>query len=495
MGEAKKALGWSFALNWGQQGISGILSFVLASLLGPENYGIIALAYVFLFFFQIVGGQSFTATLTQRADLRKIQINSVFWFTLFWGTGISFLAFLMGELWADIYESEVLGDVIVWLSPLILLGGLGIVPRGLLLRNMDFRSLAIVMFASVPIGGLVGIYMAFTGYGIWSLVAQQWIMVCISLVVLWMRVDFRPQFVFSLSNLLDLSRFTRGVALSEFGGFAQSRIDAILMGVIFGPVAVGLYRISEKIVQLVTTMLSRSVALFILPFASRHQNDQEKLKEVVKITLQICTSMTFPVMGAIAGASTIILEIIGGEWRVAWVALMILCGVGAIQSFTINTPQLLQGAGRASLSAVHSWGTAIVGGGVLLIVGYFSKGFDVETQLGMVASARLGTYMFLTFPMSIFLMKKIANIRTAEFAMISFFPLLSGICAMGIGVLLSALTFVGDLHVLVKLIFVGGGAYLTGAALLLLLDKKLRSIIFQTLKPIIAKFSFTNDKE
>jgi O-antigen/teichoic acid export membrane protein len=168
-----KGIIWSAIQNWGTQGISFLVFLLLARLLKPEAFGLVSLAEVFLAFVRIFLDQGFSAAIVQRKELEPEHLNTAFWINL----GISLLLTLFGIAFADtvatFFKQPELIPIIRWMSLSFFLSAFSQIQSAILQRKFRFKALATRCLIGAFIGGIVGIAMAFFGYGVWSLVGQQ----------------------------------------------------------------------------------------------------------------------------------------------------------------------------------------------------------------------------------------------------------------------------------------------------------------------------------
>ncbi|MEH6547319.1 MAG: oligosaccharide flippase family protein, partial [Sneathiella sp.] len=464
------ALGWSFAMNIFSLGIQGSLAFILAAILGPESFGIVAIAGIFVFFIQIVGGQFFSAVIIQRKDLQKGHLDTIFWANVVWCLFMSTVAYLASGIWGEINNTPEVTDVIVALSPLILLRGLTTVSSGMLFRTMNFKYITYTRVISSAAGGIVGIYMAFNGYGIWALVMQQWIGTLTHACLIWYFSPFAVGFTISRKYLMDVLPFARGAFLNEMGNFTQSRAEAILIGILFGPIVIALYRICDRIVEIVNSLLSRSIASFVLPYASHHQSDAAKLAQITEKCIRLSTGLSFPVLGVLAGISPSVLELLGNEWAVAWLGLTMLCVVGAVQSFSILTPYLLQAIGKPGIGAALTWGTACTSVASFVVIANFVQDEPVAYQLAAVAGMRALVFLVINVPANLLLIKWTVNFSSGHLLRLLIAPLASFIMGLISGYFLLNSLIPETWDVFMRLILSGAGSGSIAIATLFLLD-------------------------
>ena len=250
-------MGWAYAMDTGARLLSTLVTFVVAALLGPDEFGLVALALVYVMFIEMLQRQGMSSALVQREDLDRDHLDAAFW-TI---TGLSLVltaASLGLSGWsADMNGTPRLQPVIIWMSALLPTQGLILVQEAILRRDMSFRPLAVRNTIASVIGGLLGVVAAFLGLGVWALVIQQLGTALAKLGLLWSVTDWRPRFRFSTSHLRDLLSFSTGSFLTSIGVFVNNQADGLFVGMFFGPAAIGLYRFAQR---MMTQVLALSLA-------------------------------------------------------------------------------------------------------------------------------------------------------------------------------------------------------------------------------------------
>ena len=165
------ALKWAMVMNSGTRGIATAVTFLLAALLGPGDFGLVAVALIYIAFVRMLLEQGFITAIIQREQLDDEHLDSAFWLNVAWCLILAGVSFLTAGWWADVNNMPDLEDVIHVLSILIVVEGLGIVQHALMERQLDFKRLALRSNLSVLLGGAAGVPLALAGAGVWALVA------------------------------------------------------------------------------------------------------------------------------------------------------------------------------------------------------------------------------------------------------------------------------------------------------------------------------------
>jgi PST family polysaccharide transporter len=329
----------------------------------------------------------------------------------------------------------------------------------------------------VVASGVVGIILAFAGFGVWSLVVQQILRDFTALVLLWRLSSWRPRFEFSWKHLKDLMHFSISNFVGQFAIFADQQAGSILLGIFFGPVAVGLYRIAERLVNSVVAMATSSIQAVSLPEFSRHQDNPVELRKSAISCVRLSSAMTIPALAGLAAVSGPIMAVLGSKWLPASNVLKILAVLGMSAVFAYFTGPLLQALSRPHHLAVLEWARSGVGVVFLAVAGYFVRGGTLTQQIVGLSLARFVPGVFIVMPVFLYLLMHLCGISFRDLAA-AVAP--SAIASAGLvaAILLFSLNgwaaYARPITVLVAEIAVGGTV---GLALLILLDKQLRSVI------------------
>jgi len=394
------AVKWSYAGQWGDRAFSAIFTFVLAALLGPRDFGLVAIGLVYLAFMQMFLDQGLVAALIRKADLEPEHCDAVFWMNLFLSAVLVAITIAISGWWGRVNHAPDLGRLLSVMSLSIPLEGLSIVQSALLRRSMDFKSLSIRSNVSVLTGGAAGIGLALSGFGAWSLVGQQLFRDTSALVLLWKLGSWRPSLRFSWAHLKELLGFSTQNFVAQLGIFADAQAGPVVLGALFGPVAVGLYRLADRLMVSVV-MLASSIQTVSLPEFSRVQNEPEALRSSALSCVRLGAMVTVPALMILAAVSRELLAVLGSQWIPAADAASILCVLGATWVLTIFTGPLLQALGRPRHLAVLEWSRAAVDIVFLGIAAFLLKNSTVNEQVTGIALARFVPTVFLVSPLFI----------------------------------------------------------------------------------------------
>ncbi len=410
----RHALKWAYVATLSQRGIAVLLMFVLAAVLGPEDFGTVAMAGVYIIFIEMLVTQGMGAAIIQRKDLKNEHLDSVFWVILAVSAVLAGTSVAMSPWWAGVNDLPRLSPVIALLSLSIPIKGLTVVQHALLQRNMDYRNLAVMTGASSIAGGAVGVTMAFSGCGVWSLVAQQLVGSALAAAVMWKVSSWRPRFRFSLRHARDLFGFSGSVFASNLGVYTGVQSDVILMGVFFGPVAVGLYRLADRIMDLLLEVTTRSIQNVALPHFSSLQDDMPRLRAALLSCIRLSTAITIPAMTVVAVSSDQLMGVIGAKWAPAASVLKIAVFLGMAKSITLFSGSMLLALGRPKTVAALVWTISGATTAGLVVVSMSLGGAEVLQQITTVAFVKTGLFVLIHGTTTLVVMNLLCGIRLRQ---------------------------------------------------------------------------------
>ena len=279
---AAKGVFWTATSNWGNELTRLLVFVILARLLDPKDFGLVALALVFIGMTQVVADQGMADALVQRKDLDPAHFDSAFWMNVAAGL---FLAALMAGLAIPI--SHALGEprlapVLAVLALSIPISSLNLVQRALMTRDLAFRSLALRTLVSIGVGATFGVTAAFLGFGVWSLVAQQITAPIAGVLVLWRVSYWRPRATFSYRHFRDLFGFGSNVVGFRLLNYFNRTCDQLFIGSFLGAASLGFYTIGSRMLRLLFQVTSSLIDRVAFPLT--HDSRATRRASCVRIT-------------------------------------------------------------------------------------------------------------------------------------------------------------------------------------------------------------------
>lgn len=473
-GRFRSAVGWSFAMTGGQQAVTLVMTFVLAGILGPRAFGVITMAIIYVGFIEMLMKQGLLPALVQRQVLTTTHSNAAFWLVIAFSGALTLVSIALAPWWARVNDLPNLAGIIIALSPLLPLSALSLVQEALLRRQSAFKSLAMRTNMSALVGGFAGIALALAGADVWALVGQQLVNRSVDVLVLWRVSSWRPSLSFSRRHARDLLGFSGGAALNGVGVYVGQRLDTLLTGLFFGPVAAGIYRLGTRLVDVVVDVTARALQQASLPELARIQDDDVRFARRTEHVLRVAAMLSFPTFALLVVGADLLPPLLGSEWEPAVTALRLLCLVGAVRALTLIGGTVLNAIGRPHRLAAITWTNAALGAVAFVVVGTLLEGASTSRQVALMAGSRALLYCTVILILYVTVVGSASRLTPRRLAaavrpgaMVGGMTLLAG----AVTVVVSPLGGIAD-DVLALV-----AAALTSAALVLVFDASIRSLV------------------
>ena len=349
------ATSWSYALSLGKMVISLSLAFVLAALLGPRAFGVIAMALVFINFVEMLQQQGLMPAIVSRRVLTERHADTAFWLVTAVGLVCTLAAVMLAPWWADINGLPELAPVIRVLALTVPLTSTVVIHEALLRRELAFKKLTVRTWISLVAGGVAGVLGAVLGLGVWALVLQQVVTSVVVVVVLWTVSAWRPRFRIDRVAARELWSYSTRAASSSLGLFIGGRIDILLTGLFFGPVIVGLYRLAQRLTSTAVDVTARGMQAVALPGLAGVQDDSAVFATRLLRMQRVTSMMALPLLGLLAGAALPLERILGPEWDGAATAIRLLALMQAFTAVSLLLGPALQAWNRPGTLSIVIW--------------------------------------------------------------------------------------------------------------------------------------------
>lgn len=355
-GAGQKSLGTTaargFAVISVQAALSRMLSLigfiVLARLLSPHDYGLAALANVFVIFFSTFASAGYSQALVQRKSVDKLDLDTVFCLGLATAALLTVVMFLASWPLADVFHTPQLRPVLQVLAPSFLFIAAGSVHQAVLQRRFAFRRLAARTLIADIISTAVGIAFALSGFGVWSLVIQSLLGVALNSIGCMAQSGYRPSLSVSLERFWPLFRTSRMFLGTMLSAFFDQRTDDFLIGSTIGVSALGIYTIGYRVLSILLQVLTLSASRVVFPIFSHIQNQPQRLRRAYLSVVRACTALVFPIfLFMFAAAPEITDALFGHRWAKSVPVMRILALYGPMSLLQLLGAAVLQGVGRA----------------------------------------------------------------------------------------------------------------------------------------------------
>ena len=345
-----RGFAWDFSGRAVQQLVAFALGIILARLLGPKDFGLVAMASVFIAFTNIFTDLGLTSALIQRKNAEPIHFSSSFFLNLSISSLFLAAMFFAAPLIAGFYGIPALTPIARVLGLNFVLTSFTSVQRAYLQKSLDFRALRTASFISAVASGALGIGMAYLGFGVWSLVTQSVVSSLLSSILLWRASPWRPSPTFSLAALRDLWSYGFNMFLAGTLEIFAQRVDVLIIGKMFDATSLGLYSKAKSLNRLITQYSSESIGAVAFPALAEIQDDEARLR---RATLAMIETVTFVSLGLAGGlflvARPLILILLADKWLGAVPMLELLCWSGLFYPISAAQLSIIKAKGNSRL--------------------------------------------------------------------------------------------------------------------------------------------------
>lgn len=306
---------WRLAERWGAQGVSFVVSIVLARFLMPEDYGLIAIVTVITSILNVFIDSGMANALIQKKDADDLDFSTVFYFNTTFCI-ILYLGLFAAAPWVGrLYHSATLVSVLRVLGLTLVIAGVKNTQMSYVSKTMQFRRFFFATLGGTITAAVVGIVMASHGYGVWALVVQQLVNSTMDTVILWMTVRWRPKMMFSLSRLKKLVSFGWKMLASNLLDTVYNNIRTLIIGVMYSSADLGLYNKGKSFPWLIVENINSSINSVLLPAMSSKQDDTEQLKNMTRQSIRVSSYTMAPLMmGLFFVATPLISMLLTEKW-------------------------------------------------------------------------------------------------------------------------------------------------------------------------------------
>lgn len=291
---------WRFAERVGAQGVKLIVELVLARLLLPDDYGLIALVTVFITILNVFVDSGLGNALIQKKDADDLDFSSVFWFNIVWCLILYGFLFLTSPAFADYYGRQELSQVLRVLGLQVVISGVKNVEQAYVSRTMQFKRFFFATLGGTLGAAVIGVWMAYNGYGVWALVAQQLFNTLVDTIILWITVKWRPKFQFSIARLRTLFSFGWKLLLSALIDTIYTEIRQLIIGKRYASSDLAFYNRGRQFPFLFVGNVNTAIDSVLLPTMSKEQDDRERVKSMTRRSIQVSTFLMAPLMMGLA---------------------------------------------------------------------------------------------------------------------------------------------------------------------------------------------------
>jgi PST family polysaccharide transporter len=330
--------------------MSILISAILARLLTPSDFGLIAMVLVFSNFVAVFQGLGLTAAIVQKKELSDEALSATFWISVGMGALLTLAFAASAPLIAAFYSQPVLAPIVVFISTVFFITSLGNVSYGLLMKRMNFKALAIINTCATGISGPIAIFLAFSGYGVWSLAWFTILYPSFMVVFTLIYARWVPHFSLGLQHVKGLLGFGANLTGYSFVTYFAQNMDNLLVGRFLGSASLGFYNLAYNLLVLPVSTISEVVGRVMFPALSIIQHDKQLVRDTYVKANRYIGAVSFPLMiWVLVAAPQLIRVIYGPKWISVIPLVQIFALAGLAQSISSNVYWIFTSQGRTDL--------------------------------------------------------------------------------------------------------------------------------------------------
>lgn len=353
---------WLFLEKSGAQLITFIVTIILARLLEPNVYGVIAIIYVFITVIGIFVDNGMASALIQKKNVDEVDYSSVFYTNIVFCTILYGVLFLVAPLIAQFYAIEDLALLIRVLGLGIVVSGVRNVQQAYVTRNMLFKRFFYSSLIGTIVSGVCGIIFAYGGYGVWALIIQSLVNQLVNTLILWLTVPWRPRLFYSIERVKDLFSYGWKLSLASLINVIYRDLRQLVIGKIYSTEDLAFYNRGSSFPNLFVTNINNAFAGVLFPVMSQKQNDAIAIRDIVRKSILLSTYVLFPLMMLLGiCAEDFVRILLTDKWIFCVPYLQIFCFEYAFLMFITSNLNCFQSIGRSDIYLRNEILTKITG--------------------------------------------------------------------------------------------------------------------------------------
>jgi O-antigen/teichoic acid export membrane protein len=381
---------WNYATFIGGKGLVFVTTIILARLLNPDDFGLLALGMIAIAYLDTVDGLGVAEAMIHRQDDPERAYNVAFIINLLTGALITTIGFLIAPLVALFFNEPRVAPILQVLSFSFVINGIGNLLESRFRKELDFHSRFIVQIGKVLIKGGVSIVLALTGFGVWSLVWGQIAGTFFGALLYWLRSRWIPKLIMDIKIARSLFGFGFQMILVEFLGMIHKNVDYLIIGYLLGAEQLGFYTMGFRLPELVIINVCYIFGQALFPAYAKLQNQLDDLRSAYLKSIQYLSLVTIPaglLMSLIA--PEFITFFYGEKWQESIVVVQALSIYALVYSLSYNAGDIYKATGRPVILNQLS----LVKLAITVPALWFAAGYGIV----YVALAQVGTTIILTF--------------------------------------------------------------------------------------------------
>lgn len=382
---------WKFGERITAQIISLVVSVILARMLSPSDYGAVALVMVFITIANVFVSNGFGSALIQKKDADNLDFSSVFFINIGISIILYLLLFALAPFVADFYNLPIMCPALRVLGIRIIIAAINSIQQAYVSRNMLFKRFFWSTLFGTLLSGIVGVAMAYRGYGVWALVAQYLTNTCTDTIVLWFTVRWRPELKCSWKRAKGLLSYGWKLLASALIDTGYNQLRSLVIGKVYTSEDLAFYNQGDKYPSLIVTNINSSISGVLFPAMAKYQNDPERVKQMTRRAIQVSAYIMWPLMvGLGVVAEPLVRILLTDKWLPCVPFLRIFCFTYGLWPIHTANLQALNAMGKSDLFLKLEIIKKTIG---LILLGLSIQYGPIAIAWSLVASGIVSTFI------------------------------------------------------------------------------------------------------
>lgn len=385
---------WKFLERGGTQGIQFILQLVLARLLSPKDYGVVAIITVFIAISTVFVQGGLNIALIQKQEIDEEDISSVFYVSLVIAIIIYLILWIFAPTIANFYKLLELTSILRVMGLTLFLNAFNSIQSAIISKNMEFKKLFYSSLGAIIPSGILGIILAYKGLGVWSLVYQQLINQFFVCIILWFTVKWSPSLIFSLKKVKKLFSFGSKLLCSSLIDTIYRELINLIIGRVYPPAMLGYYNRGDQFPKVIVSNFNGSIQSVIFPALASVQHDRKKIKEIMRRAIMMSSYIIFPAMiGLMIISEPMVRLVLTDKWLLCVPYLRVFCVSYALWPVHTANLQAINAIGRSDIFLKLEIIKKIMGVIIILITSkYGAYMMAIGTVVNSIFSSFINSY-------------------------------------------------------------------------------------------------------
>lgn len=341
---------WKFSERTMSQLVSFVVSIVLARILSPNDYGIVALVNVFIIIADVFVTSGFSSSLIQKKEATKTDFSTIFWCSLIFSIVIYSVIFFLAPWIAKFYRNEQLTLVLRVFALKLPISAFNSIQQAYVSRSLAFRKIFVSTSTATIFSGVIGIVFALLGWGVWALVIQYIVNAITETMVLFLQIPWKPRLLFSIDSAKSLLGFGWKVLATDLLGQFFNQLRSLVIGRFYTAADLAYYNRGQQFPNILTNNIDATISSVLFPVMSKYSDNSDKLKLMVRRSIRTSTYLLMPFMlGMAVTAKPLIILILTKKWIEVVPFMQCLCISGAFGSVSNANMQVIKASGRSDV--------------------------------------------------------------------------------------------------------------------------------------------------